>query len=74
MKKLRNKVFWVIFSILTLVTLVVFITSTIRSYISERNSVVDRLTKVPVFNDRKIDLPREQEDPRRIYLDSIPHH
>lgn len=71
MKKLRNKVFWVIFSILTLVTLVVFITSTIRSYISERNSVVDRLTKVPVFNDRKIDLPREQEDPRRIYLDSI---
>ena len=68
MKKLRNKVFWVIFSILTLFTLIIFITSTVRSYLNERNNVMDRLIRVPV--NKKDDFPRENEEQRRIYLDS----
>ena len=47
MKKLRNKVFFVIFSILTLFTSLLLITSTTSSYMEKKNSITDVLTKVP---------------------------
>ena len=78
MKKLKNKVFWVIFLLLTFFTLIIFITSTVRTYVERKNSISDMLTKVPrVFN--KLDRekpgfsPSEKtpsEDRQRIYLDS----
>ena len=80
MKKLKNKVFFIIFSLLTIFTLIIFVTTT-RSYIERRNSISDMLTKIPrTFND--FDRKKENkepnftpsrrvpnEDPRRIYLD-----
>ena len=81
MKKLKNKVFWVIFSILTAFTFVIFITTTTKSYIERKNSITDILIKVPrAFNSS--DRKREENEPdfnpskvvpnennRRIYLD-----
>ena len=80
MKKLKNKVFFIIFSLLTIFTLIIFITTTTRSYIERRNSISDMLTKIPrTFNnnvekeDKKLDFNPSRrapsEDPRRIYLD-----
>lgn len=79
MKKLKNKVFWVIFSLLTVFTLIMFVTSTTRTYIEKKNSISDMLTKIPrTFNDMdKRDrnnefepTRKEPQDSRRIYLDS----
>ena len=78
MKKLKNKVFWVIFSLLTLFTIIMFITITTRTYFERKNTVTDMLTKVPrTFGginkndnekpDFKPQIPNE--DSKRIYLD-----
>lgn len=80
MKKLKNKVFLVIFSLLTIFTLIVFFTSTIRTYIERKNSIEDMLQKMPrTFVDyekmEKDDFNYTPErkmpnqDSRRIYLD-----
>lgn len=76
MKKLKNKVFWVIFSILTIFTLIIFITSITRSYFEKRKSITDILTKMPrTFENKKDEkkdsyVPKEpNHDSRRIYLD-----
>ena len=80
MKKLRNKVFWVIFSLLTSFTFILFITTISRTYIERKNSITNTLTKMPrSFNgyDRKNNdnsnyIPSGQapnQDLRRIYLD-----
>ena len=80
MKKLRNKVFWVIFSLLTIFSIVLFATATIKSYLEKRNSIYDVLARVPKTNmefDKKNNMPnifdpaREDNEQgfRRIYLD-----
>ena len=76
MKKLKSKVFWVIFSLLTSFTLIVFVTSTTRAYMERKNSISDMLTKIP-RNNRDDNEPnfgpnRKEinEDFKRIYLDS----
>ena len=81
MQKLKNKVFWVIFSLLTAFTFIVFITSTTRSYMERKNTIMDMLTKVPRVSNEpsKIDedtgmefVPTRKnpgEDSRRIFLD-----
>ena len=78
MKKLKNKVFWVIFSLLTLFTFIIVVTSTTRTYMERRDSVSDMLSKVPRtfggfennnsnFDPAKI---KPDQDSRSIYLDS----
>ena len=73
MKKLRNKVFAVIFSLLTLFTFFIFITSITRSYIERFNTVKNILNSKPMIfdsRDKNID-PGDQEfqEQRKIYLD-----
>ena len=74
MKKLQFKVFSIIFSLLTIFTLIIFITSTIKSYMEKRNSISDVLTRIPKtyevleFNRPSNLIPRIN-DSRRIYLD-----
>ena len=79
MKKLKNKVFWVIFSLLTLFTFIIFITTTTKTYFERKKTVSDMLTRIPnTFEnmDRRnrpgnLDLSRNipDNDSRRIYLD-----
>ena len=77
MKKLKNKVFWVIFSLLTIFTSILFFTSITKNYFEKRKSISDILTKIPrTFDmmDRKENdpkfIPKEpNQDSRRIYLD-----
>ena len=79
MKKLKNKVFWIIFSLLTTFTFIIFITSTTRTYMERKNSITDTLTKVPMnfeINERNNKNPNfvpsmktPNQDSRRIYLD-----
>ena len=47
MKKLKAKVFFVIFSLLTVFTLIIFVGSTIKDYVKKRNSISEILTKIP---------------------------
>ena len=75
MKKLRNKVFWVIFLLLTSFTLIIFVTYTTRTYVERKSSISDILTKMPRTFDRKerkdIDFSpskKTPDDPRRIYM------
>ena len=76
MKRLKTKVFWVIFSLLTAFTLVVFISSITTNYISEKNSISKALSSFSRTPNRRDDdarissvqLPPTQE-PRKIYLD-----
>ncbi|MBE6157349.1 MAG: HAMP domain-containing histidine kinase [Firmicutes bacterium] len=74
MKKLKNKVFWVIFSLLTVFTFIIFTTSITRTYIERRNSISERLTKIPrTFEDISRHIPsrpEQNDDSRRIFLDS----
>ena len=44
MKRLKTKVFWVIYSLLTLSTLAVIISSITTNYISEKNSISKAIT------------------------------
>ena len=77
MKKLKIKVFSIIFSLLTIFTLIIFIGSITRDYMERRNSISDVLTKMPRAPqtiDKRVDgnefsLARRDEDLRRIYLD-----
>lgn len=70
MKKLKTKVFWVIFLLLTSFTFIIFITSTTRSYMEKKNSIMDTLTKMPkTFEFDKEPFRRPMEDSRRIFLD-----
>ena len=79
MKKLRIKVFFVIFSLLTIFTLIIFISTTFKTYIERKNTITDILTRIPKTfetldrRDRPNDFPmnkeREDYDSRRIYLD-----
>ena len=70
MKKLKIKVFSIIFSLLTIFTLIVFVGSTTRNYIERKNSIVDVLVRVPKnsLNDSKRNR-QESNDPKRVYLD-----
>ena len=78
MKKLRNKVFLVIFSILTIFTLLIFVTSTTKTYMERKNSISDMLTKIPRtfenINKKENDgfvpsIINPEQDQKRIYLD-----
>lgn len=80
MKKLKNKVFWIIFSLLTAFTFLIFSTSVARTYIEKKNTVSDMLIKIPRtfdnFEKRKDSEPdftpekrNPNQDSRRIYLD-----
>ena len=81
MKKLKNKVFCVIFFLLTLFTFMVFITSTTKTYMERKNTISDMLTKIPrtIENSEKKEEKKDSDfiptmrtpdqDPRRIYLD-----
>ena len=66
MKRLRNKVFLVIFSLLTIFTLVIFITSTTRLYIEKKNSITDILIRI----NNTINEEDYNSDSRSIFLDS----
>ena len=81
MKKLRNKVFIVIFTLLTLFTTIIFITSVSRLYMSKKNTITNTLTKLSetyetfdilientsTLSSPKILLPSNTS--RKIYLD-----
>ncbi|MBR4231235.1 MAG: HAMP domain-containing histidine kinase [Bacilli bacterium] len=76
MKKLKNKVFWIIFLLLTGFNGIVVTTSVVRTYMERKNSISDMITKIPRNFDRKLednDLefnPRNpNDDGRKIYLD-----
>ena len=71
MKKLRNKVFIVIFSLLTAFTFIIFFTTSTKSYINKKNSIRDVLTKVPRTFERSNFGPMiiPNQDTRNIYLD-----
>ena len=68
MKKLKNKVFFVIFSLLTLFTMILFIGTIVRDYVDHLNSITEVLIRIPMAfeNFEKRERP---EDSRRIYLD-----
>ena len=74
MKKLKIKVFSIIFSLLTIFTLIIFGSSIFKNYMEKKNSISDILTRIPktfeILDKRnRMPLTIEREDPRRIYLD-----
>ena len=79
MKRLKSKVFFVIFSLLTVFTLVIFVGGTIKDYMERKNSISDVLTKIPKSFDNMDRRERPDDfglsrdipgnDSRRIYLD-----
>ena len=79
MKKLKIKVFGIIFSLLTIFTLIIISSSTIGAYIERKNTISNILTKMPRTIDNvevkdennKQDFSQDKADqnPRRIYLD-----
>ncbi len=80
MKKLKNKVFFIIFSLLTIFTFMILVTSTTRAYVEQQNSIRDLLTRIPRnFDEMNKREEREdvfsptrkepEESPKRIFLD-----
>jgi signal transduction histidine kinase len=79
MKKLKTKVFFVIFSLLTLFTLIIFVVGSTKDYLERQKTISDILTRIPrtFENLNKNNRPLEfnpskanfEEDSRRIYLD-----
>ena len=79
MKRLRNKVFFVIFSLLTVVTLIIFVSGTVKDYMERKNSISEILMRIPrtFENLDEKDRPGNfdpsrnipDNDSRRIYLD-----
>ena len=78
MKKLKYKVFFVIFSLLTFFTLLIFVGATIKEYVERKNSVSDILTRIPkTFEslDRRfqrtdhLTITTQDSASREIYLD-----
>ena len=47
MKKLKNKVFFVIFSLLTIFTIIIFSGSVIRTYYEKKRAITDVITRMP---------------------------
>ena len=79
MKKLKTKVFFVIFSLLTVFTLIIFVGGTVKDYIERKNSISEILLRIPqTFENldgrnkpNNFDPARNipNNDSRRIYLD-----
>ena len=69
MKKLKNKVFIVIFSLLTIFTFAILTFSTVKTYIGKENAIKDILVKPP-RDDKKTYMPRLDE-PKNIFMDFI---
>ena len=79
MKKLKAKVFFVIFSLLTIFTLIIFVSGTAKDYIERKNSISEILTRIPKTfeNLNRRNIPDDfnpsrnnlDNDSRRIYLD-----
>ena len=80
MKKLKTKVFWVIFSLLTIFTIIIITTSIVRNYMERKKTIGDIITKMPrtldfekINNNKEqnIDISRKDpnQGPKRIYLD-----
>ena len=77
MNKLKYKVFFTIFGIMTFFLLTIFITNTIQSYNNEKsiiekslNGIVrDRKENIPSFEDEP--KPREDDTKNHIYIDQI---
>ena len=79
MKKLKLKVFFVIFSLLTVFTLIIFIGGSVKDYVERKKSVTEILTRIPKTfenldnKNRPNDFDRARNNPaddqRRIYLD-----
>ena len=79
MKRLKNKVFWVIFLLLTSFISIILITSTTKAYFERKRFVSDNLTRIPrtfanidIKNDNKNPnfMPPMNQESRRIFLDS----
>ena len=78
MKKLKIKVFSVIFIILTAFTIGILIVATAKSYYEEKNSITDVLTNISRMNKRIDNIEERRDFPpdrnsnqsvRRIFLD-----
>ena len=79
MKKLKIKVFFVIFSLLTVFTSIVFIGGSFKDYMEQKNTISDILTRIPktfdnLYNRKSLNdfIPsrnNSENDSRRIYLD-----
>ena len=79
MKKLKNKVFFVIFSLLTIFTLIIFIGSIAKDYLNKKNSIEEILTRIPKTFENLDRRNRQgnfepsknplENNSRRIYLD-----
>lgn len=78
MKKLKYKVFFVIFSLLTFFTLLIFVGATVKEYIERKNSVTEILERIPdtfANLDRRfqrtdhLTLTTQDSVSREIYLD-----
>ena len=74
MKKLKIKVFAVIFSLLTIFTLIIFVGSTMRTYLERKNTISEVLLRVPNTFERDIAMPSKRDPEagaRRIFLDFV---
>ena len=79
MKKLKNKVFFVIFSLLTAFTLIIFVGATAKDYMEKKDTISGILTRIPrtfenIDGRNKLEdfVPsrgNSNNDSRRIYLD-----
>jgi signal transduction histidine kinase len=79
MKKLKIKVFVIIFSLLTLFTSIIMVASTTNKYIERKNTISNVLSKIarPFVDKEKRDRPTdiipprdiENDDSRKIFLD-----
>lgn len=76
MKKLKNKVFFTIFTIMTLFVLIITTTMIVRNYVEKKETITEILinaARIPNKNKDKIDFPSNEkingQDTKRIYLD-----
>ena len=79
MKKLKVKVFSVIFSLLTIFTFIIFISATTKDYMERKKSISDILTRIPKTFENEIRRNKPNEfipnknnptnDSRKIFLD-----
>ena len=71
MKKLKTKVFWTLFSILTIVLLGILLVYNYKSYIKEKNDIISALDKMNnhEFNDSIKDLNNTGFNGPRMFID-----
>ena len=73
MKKLKSKIFWIIFSLLTCFTLIIFITSTFKTYMERKNTISDMLMEIAPRNfeldDNFLSNRNPVQNSNEIYLD-----